>query len=278
MPDEPTPPPPTLDQLNRLLRQHLASLEAAGVEWLLASRVPLPLFIVPDASTAPVEEAPDGPEARGRELTVLAERVSGCARCAELASARTQTVFGVGRLDPEVCFVGEAPGRDEDAQGEPFVGAAGQMLTRIIAAMGFRREDVYICNIIKCRPPGNRKPEAAEAHNCREYLERQLELVRPRHICALGATPITYLLGTSRSIRSMRGTVHHYKGIPVVCTYHPAYLLLGHRSTDEQEIRERKKMVWEDMKLLLSLMGRSVEKKPSDETSLPSPPSSGEGG
>ena len=260
MPDEPTPSPPTLAQLNRMLRQYLASLEAAGVEWLPVSRVPLPLFTiatdVPVASPAAAED-PDSPEARRRELTVLAERVSGCTRCAELASARTQTVFGVGRLDPEVCFVGEAPGRDEDAQGEPFVGAAGQLLTRIIAAMGFRREDVYICNVLKCRPPGNRKPEAVEANNCREYLERQLELVRPRHICALGATPITYLLGTSRSIRSMRGTVHRYKGIPVVCTYHPAYLLLGHRSTDEQEIRERKKMVWEDMKLLLSLMGRT---------------------
>ncbi len=244
MSDEPTASPPTLAQLNRMLQQYLASLEAAGVEWLPASRVPLPLFPSADAPVASpaAAEAPDSPEARRRELTVLAERVSGCTRCAELASARTQTVFGVGRLDPEVCFVGEAPGRDEDAQGEPFVGAAGQLLTRILAAMGFRREDVYICNVLKCRPPGNRKPEAVEANNCREYLERQLELVRPRHICALGATPITYLLGTSRSIRSLRGKVHTYK------------------------VRERKKMVWEDMKLLLSLMGRTVEKKQPDTT------------
>ena len=264
MPDEPTPLPPTLAQLARLLRQHLASLEAAGVEWLPASRDPLPLFTAASTSPVPVaavEEDPDGPEARRRELTVLTEQVAGCTRCAELASSRTQTVFGVGRLDPEVCFVGEAPGADEDAQGEPFVGAAGQMLTRIIAAMGLRREDVYICNILKCRPPHNRKPTSEEAHNCREYLERQLEIIRPQHLCALGATPATHLLGTSRSIRSLRGTVHRFKGIPVVVTYHPAYLLLGHRSTDEQEIRERKKLVWEDMKLLLSLMGRTIEKK-----------------
>jgi len=267
MPDEPTPSPPTLAQLARLLRQHLASLEAAGVEWLPASRVPLPLLVAratSPASAPAIEEDPDGPEARRRDLTVLTERVAGCTRCAELASSRTQTVFGVGKLDPEVCFVGEAPGADEDAQGEPFVGAAGQLLSRIIAAMGFRREDVYICNILKCRPPRNRKPETAEANNCREYLDRQLEIVRPRHLCALGATPATYLLGTSRSIRSLRGTVHRYKGIPVVVTYHPAYLLLGHRSTDEQEIRERKKLVWEDMKLLLSLMGRLVEKNPGE--------------
>src|SRR5918912_213719 len=151
-------------------------------------------------------EPPDlTPEQRRHELDVLAERVSKCPRCAELVATRTQTVFGVGRVDPEVCFVGEAPGADEDATGEPFVGAAGQLLNRIISACGMRREDVYICNIIKCRPPGNRTPLPDEAGNCREYLERQLELVRPRFLCALGATAASNLRGTNAPIGRLRG-------------------------------------------------------------------------
>src|SRR5205823_10694212 len=111
-----------------------------------------------------------------------AERVSGCTRCSELCSTRTQTVFGVGPVDPELCFVGEAPGFSEDKQGEPFVGDAGQLLNRIIVACGMKRDEVYICNIVKCRPPGNRLPLADEAANCREYLTRQLELVRPKFL------------------------------------------------------------------------------------------------
>src|SRR5207253_4963158 len=114
------------------------------------------------------------PEQRRQELTVLAEHASHCTRCAPLARARTQTVFGVGPVDAEVLFIGEAPGGDEDRLGEPFVGAAGQLLNRILAACGFRREQVYICNVIKCRPPGNRTPTPVEAANCREYLDRQL--------------------------------------------------------------------------------------------------------
>ena len=111
---------------------------------------------------------------------------AGCTRCKELAATRTQTVFGVGRIDPDLCFIGEAPGREEDATGEPFVGPAGQLLTRIIAAMGMKREDVYICNILRCRPPGNRPPEAEEAAHCREYLEQTLDLVKPKYIRAAG--------------------------------------------------------------------------------------------
>ena len=148
-------------------------------------------------------------------------------------------------------FIGEAPGADEDQQGEPFVGRAGQLLNNMIKAMGLRREDVYIANIIKCRPPDNRTPQVDEATNCREYLEKQLELVRPRFICALGATPAHYLLNTTLSIGKLRGEFHDYRGIPVLCTYHPAYLL---RSP------EKKKEVWDDMKLLLAKMGRPVPK------------------
>ncbi len=194
-PDDPAP-----HDAARRLRQHLDSLRAAGIEWLPAGGPPP----VPKAAAEsvhrpsglfdePLGEAPaqgggaPPPEERRRELAVLAGRVAGCTRCAELARTRTQTVFGVGSVDPPVCFVGEAPGANEDAKGEPFVGEAGQLLNRIIAACGMRREEVYICNIIKCRPPGNRLPLPDEAGNCREYLERQIELVRPKFLCALGA-------------------------------------------------------------------------------------------
>ncbi len=253
----------TLDQLARAVRQHLASLASAGIEYL--PRVSPPpgasLFAPPAAAQNPaVAEAADPLVERRRELTVLAERVSQCARCAELASTRTQTVFGVGPFDPELCLIGEAPGADEDTQGEPFVGAAGQLLNRILAACGFKREDVYICNIIKCRPPKNRTPEAAEAENCHEYLLRQLELIRPRFLCCLGSTAAKYLLNTTRSLSSLRGKLQDFHGIPVVCTNHPAYLL-PHRSPDAQTLQDRKKMVWDDMKFLLGKMGRNVEKK-----------------
>jgi uracil-DNA glycosylase len=190
-------------------------------------------------------------EERRTALSVLAQAVAGCTRCKPLAATRTQTVFGVGKPGVELCFVGEAPGADEDAQGEPFVGAAGQLLNKIVAACGMKREDVYICNIIKCRPPGNRAPLPDEVGNCREYLEKQIELVRPRFLCALGSTAAQNLLGTTQSIGKLRGRFHSYKGIPTICTYHPAYLL-PHRSP------EKKKDVWEDMKMLLSRMGRPV--------------------
>jgi DNA polymerase len=192
------------------------------------------------------------PEVRRKELSVLAEVVSRCTRCAQLASTRTQTVFGVGAVDAPLCFVGEAPGGEEDRQGEPFVGPAGQLLNRIIAACGMKREEVYICNILRCRPPGNRLPLPDEAHNCREYLERTLELVRPKYICALGACAAQNLLGSALSIGRLRGRFHDYRGIPVLCTYHPAYLLRNPGA---------KKDVWEDMKKLLAKMGRAVPGK-----------------
>jgi uracil-DNA glycosylase len=265
MPELPMPEP---SQLARLARQHADSLRAAGVEWIPAAEtVPLSpiggkaqeasgsLFadLVEPAPgpTQPQESVPVlGVDERCRALKVLSERVCACSRCAELASTRTQTVFGVGKIDPQVCFIGEAPGADEDATGEPFVGAAGQLLNRIITACGMKREEVYICNIIKCRPPGNRLPLAHEAANCREYLEKQLELVRPKFICALGACAAQNLLDTKAPIGRLRGQFHSYQGTPVLCTYHPAYLL---RSP------ERKKDVWEDMKKLLQRMGRPIK-------------------
>jgi DNA polymerase len=188
-------------------------------------------------------------EERRQAMEVLCNEVAQCRRCAQLAATRRHTVFGVGKIEPELCFIGEAPGADEDAQGEPFVGAAGQLLNRIIAACGMKREEVYICNIIKCRPPGNRTPLPDEAANCREYLEKQLELVRPKFICALGACAAQNLLNTKASIGSMRGKFQQYRGIPVLCTYHPAYLLRNPAS---------KRDVWEDMKKLMARMGRPI--------------------
>ena len=276
-------------QLSRQVRQHLDSLKAAGVDWLPAGSIPIalqgwsqtqdsksakPQAVLGRPAMDQTTETPlkglfadvGGPdptmaakpatsaiplEQRKQELKLLTEKVSQCSRCAELASTRTQTVFGVGSVGAELCFIGEAPGADEDAQGEPFVGAAGQLLDKIIAACNMKREEVYICNIIKCRPPGNRTPLPNEAANCREYLERQLELIQPKFICALGSTAAKYLLNTSQGIGQLRGRFHDYRGIPVMCTYHPAYLL-PHRSPG------KKKDVWEDMKMLLAKMGRPV--------------------
>jgi uracil-DNA glycosylase len=203
-------------------------------------------------NTAEASETMATPEERRTALEVLSRTVSTCTRCPELAATRTQTVFGVGRSGVELCFVGEAPGADEDAQGEPFVGAAGQLLTKIITACGLSRQDVYICNIIKCRPPGNRTPLPNEVANCKEYLDKQLELLRPKFICALGSTAAQNLLGTTQSMGKLRGRFHDYRGIPVVCTYHPAYLL-PHRNPGA------KKEVWEDMKMLLARMGRPIK-------------------
>ena len=219
------PSPPNADELARQARLHLASLRAAGVEWLpngpASVSAPPPSLFTEAATPAPAPALED----HRRELTVLAGKVAACTRCAALASTRTQTVFGVGNPAAELCFIGEAPGADEDAQGEPFVGPAGQLLNRIIAACGLKREEVYICNILKCRPPGNRTPLPEEAANCREYLERQLELIQPKFICALGAVAAQNLLGTTVAISKLRGGFRDYKGIPVLCTFHPSYLL-----------------------------------------------------
>jgi DNA polymerase len=247
-------------RVRRQLLAHLQSLRAAGVDWLPIGGEPMPSqepareggprsnSLFEDETATPAPPIPPAAERR-QSLKLLADAVASCSRCAELARTRTQTVFGVGSIDPPVCFVGEAPGATEDARGEPFVGEAGQLLNRIIVACGMKREEVYICNIIKCRPPGNRLPLADEAGNCREYLERQLELLQPKFICALGACAAQNLLDTKAPIGKLRGSFHNYRGIPVLCTYHPAFLL---RSP------EKKKDVWEDMKKLLARMGRPV--------------------
>lgn len=185
-----------------------------------------------------------------QELETLRAAVAGCVQCPELARTRTQTVFGVGSSSPRLCFLGEAPGADEDLQGEPFVGKAGQLLNKIMDACNLKRGEVYILNILKCRPPGNRMPLPAEAAHCRGFLDRQLELLRPEFICCLGACAAQNLLNTQTPIGKLRGKFIDHHGARVICTYHPAYLL---RNPDA------KKYVWEDMKLLMREMGTPVE-------------------
>jgi len=191
---------------------------------------------------APAPPASDRPTA----LQVIAREVAACTRCHELATTRTQTVFGVGNPQARLCFMGEAPGADEDRQGEPFVGRAGQLLNKIIEACTLRREDVYILNTLKCRPPGNRNPLPDETANCRGFLDRQLEIIRPEYICCLGAVAAQALLATDESIGRLRKRFHDYHGVRVLCTYHPAYLLRNPAA---------KKDVWEDMQLLMREMG-----------------------
>lgn len=236
----------------RQVKARLDSLKAAGIEFVPKGlRLPVPevsdmsLYAeLPKSQPVPLEK-------RAMALRMLAEDVSACAKCPELFSTRTQTVFGVGPLDAEVCFVGEAPGAEEDRKGEPFVGAAGQLLNKIIVASGFTREEVYICNTIKCRPPNNREPAPDEKANCRIYFDSQLDLVKPQYIVCLGGVAAKSVLNTTTGITKLRGTFHEFRGIPVLCTFHPAYLLRNPAA---------KKDCWDDMKLLLKTMGREVPK------------------
>jgi DNA polymerase len=183
-------------------------------------------------------DAPPAPDS-GLDWEALRTRVSACTRC-ELHATRTQTVFGVGNPHARWMFIGEAPGAEEDRQGEPFVGRAGQLLTSMLKALGFRREDVYIANVLKCRPPGNRDPKPDEARSCRGYLERQIELVSPLLVVAVGRIAAQNLLATDSSLARLRGKVHALgeRRWPLVVTYHPAYLL---RSPAE------KRKAWQDL-------------------------------
>jgi len=181
----------------------------------------------------------------GGTLEALRAHIGDCTRCKLHTLGRRQVVFGVGSPTADLMFVGEAPGADEDRLGEPFVGRAGQLLTKIIEAINLRREDVYIANVIKCRPPGNRNPEADEVATCEPFLTRQIEIIRPKVIVALGTFAAHLLLQTDAPISRLRGRVHDYHGASLIPTFHPAYLL---RSPD------RKRDVWEDMKKVRALL------------------------
>lgn len=199
------------------------------------------------------KSASKGPVDRASALALLAEEVKKCQKCEILAKSRTQTVFGAGNPNADLVFIGEAPGADEDREGIPFVGRSGQLLTDMITkGMKIAREDVYICNILRCRPPGNRTPTSEEATNCRPFLEQTLEIIQPKFICCLGTVAAQNLLQTSTAIGLLRGKKLEYKEIPVVCTYHPSYLL---------RTPSAKKSAWEDLQVLMQLMGLPIPEK-----------------
>ncbi len=194
-------------------------------------------------STPPSPRAPEPPALD--DWTALATQAHDCTKC-RLAGTRTNVVFGVGSPNADLMFVGEAPGRDEDLKGEPFVGRAGQLLTDIIKAMKLTRDDVYIANVIKCRPPENRNPEPDELEACRPFIRRQVELIQPKVIVTLGRFALQSLLEKSYGITSVRGQWLEYDGIKVMPTYHPAYLLRNPAA---------KKDVWTDMKKVMAELG-----------------------
>jgi uracil-DNA glycosylase family 4 len=232
--------------------------EASGRRPVSASRETVDRLFYRQSNAAPLTGDLRGDKAG--LLKVLGTRVAVCTKCPHLASSRTQTVFGVGNPDAELMFVGEAPGADEDIQGEPFVGRAGQLLTRIIETMGLGRNEVYIANVLKCRPDmprrstGNRPPTLDEMHTCRPFLIEQVDIIRPRVLVALGATAVEGLLGTRASMRELRGRWHEFNGIPLMITYHPAYLLRNQASSE-------KRKVWEDMLLVIEKLERPITEK-----------------
>ena len=209
---------------------------------------------------SPVMATPFSSEAKASVFAALRERALACVKCPHLASSRKNVVFGVGSIDAQLMFVGEAPGADEDEQGEPFVGKAGQLLTKIIQATGLSRADVYIANILKCRPDtpgesaGNRKPTPAEMTTCIPYLHEQIDLIRPKVIVALGGTAVEGLLGKTVGITKLRGHWQTYRGTPLMPTYHPAYLLRN------QSLSEKRR-VWEDMLAVMEKLEMPVSEK-----------------
>ena len=210
--------------------------------------------------TVPSQSPPLDPQAKASAFAALRERALACVKCPHLAASRKNVAFGVGSIDAQLMFVGEAPGADEDEQGEPFVGRAGQLLTKIIQATGLQRADVYIANILKCRPDtpgqsaGNRKPTSDEMATCIPYLHEQIDLIRPKVIVALGATAVDGLLGKTLGITKLRGTWKTYRGTPLMPTYHPAYLLRN------QAMSEKRK-VWEDMLAVMEKLEMPISDK-----------------
>ena len=201
---------------------------------------------------APPEIAAAVPSSdRAGALQLIREEIGDCTRCA-LHTGRNKLVFGDGDAAARLMFVGEGPGADEDAQGIPFVGRAGQLLNNMIVAMGLKREEVYIANVVKCRPPGNRTPEPEEAHTCSPFLFRQIDVVRPEVLVALGATAATYLLGQRQPLAGLRGRVHSVRGTRLIVTYHPAYLLRDPR---------QKKEAWADLQIAMRELGLKPPKR-----------------
>ena len=242
-----------------IVHDALRGLRENGVE-LRASSLSLEhLVSTPRAVTPQIGASADG-RSNAERLAEIRGPILACTKCPHLVRSRTQVVFGVGNPDAELMFVGEAPGEDEDIKGEPFVGKAGELLTKIIVAMNFRREDIYIANVLKCRPDmptgesGNRKPRPEEMQTCLPYLRKQIEIIRPRAIVALGATAMLGLTGDGSPMSKLRGRWHEFASIPLMATYHPAYLLRN------QSLTEKRK-VWEDMLLVLERLGKPISEK-----------------
>jgi DNA polymerase len=249
------------DRAPRASRIALARLQALSAADAARFFAPKTEHATPAAAAE--SDVPSGSPDITRKAELLAtvrERVRGCTKCSHLACSRTQTVFGVGNPDADLMFIGEAPGADEDQQGEPFVGRAGQLLTRILKAMNFAREDVYIANILKCRPDmpagsfGNRPPTPKEMQTCRPYLLEQIEIIQPSVLVALGAVAVEGLLGTRAAMRELRGRWHTYNSIPLMITYHPAYLLRNQAPSE-------KRKVWEDMLQVLERLEQPISER-----------------
>lgn len=226
-----------------------------------ASEVPLPRAVPTVAAAAATSD-------KAKALAEVRERALQCIKCPQLAKARTNVVFGVGNPNAELMFVGEAPGADEDLQGEPFVGLAGQLLTKMIQAMGLTREQVYIANILKCRPDmpagasGNRKPTPDEMQTCVPYLHAQIDIIQPKVLVGLGSTAIEGLLQKS-GITKLRGQWHTYRGIPLMPTYHPAYLLRNQAMTEKRKVWEDLLAVMEKLQLPITAKQRGYFLKPA---------------
>jgi DNA polymerase len=202
-------------------------------------------------SAVPPSTIADPPKDRAAALNLIREDIGDCTRCA-LHKGRNKIVFADGDAEARLMFVGEGPGADEDAQGLPFVGRAGQLLNNMITAMGLKREEIYIANVVKCRPPGNRTPEPEEANTCSPFLFRQIDVVRPEVIVALGATAATYLLGQRQPLAGLRGRMHSVRGTRLIVTYHPAYLLRDPR---------QKKEAWADLQIAMRELGLKAPAK-----------------
>src|SRR2546423_3712004 len=232
-----------------------------------ASRAVLARLQSGDPVALPLETLASLPERRLKSsqnkpelLTAIRERVRACTKCEHLACSRTQTVFGVGNPDADLMFIGEAPGVDEDQQGEPFVGRAGQLLTKIIKAMNFAREDVYIANVLKCRPDtpsgtfGNRPPTPVEMQTCQPFLVEHIEIIQPKVLVSLGAVAVEGLLGSGRTMREARGQWHPYSDIPLMITYQPAYLLRTQAPSEKRNVPQ-------DMLQVLERLDRPITER-----------------
>jgi len=205
-----------------------------------------PVKLISFNDLAPLPAAAIPAEEREAALRAIQEEIGDCTRCPLAYAGRHKIVFGDGPATARLMFVGEGPGADEDAQGIPFVGKAGQLLNNMIGAMGLQRAEVYIANIVKCRPPGNRVPDPAEANTCAQFLLRQIDVLRPQAIVALGATAATYLLGVKQSLGSLRGRWHSCRGAKLAVTYHPAFLLRDPRQKAE---------AWKDLQMVMRELG-----------------------